>query len=79
MSFDKDDEQRRGSGAGRRGYPAGDGEFKLKPIIQTYELSIPDIQKLLVRALGVPEERITITPLEKDGKFNGITVTVKGP
>lgn len=70
--------------------PPGNDSFTLKASTQTYEVSIPQLQKLFARELSVPEDRVTITASEKVVSsdpmdrsptvygFSGLIVTVKG-
>lgn len=69
--------------------PPSNESFTLKAKTAVYEVSIVQLQKLFVRELGVPEDRITITAnyhIDADGVddrfdrqvFDGLTVTVKG-
>lgn len=72
MSFDKDVYELQNN-------PLANPSFKLKPFIQTYELSVPDLKHLIGEKLGVSLDRITITPRKLDDAsgFNGLTITVK--
>lgn len=69
------------------GYEPPHGEsFKLKASVQTYELSVPDLQRLIGKELGVPYDRVTITANSReigDGDrysnvvFDGLSITVR--
>lgn len=69
--------------------PPSNESFTLKAKTSVYEVSLSQLQKLFVRELGVPEDRITITAnhhTQSDGcddrfdrqVFDGLTITVKG-
>lgn len=72
-----------------RNGPPSNESFTLKAKTSIYEVSLPQLQKLFAKELGVPEERITLTVNFRndiDGiderfdrkVFDGLTVTVKG-
>ena len=68
--------------------PPSNESFTLKAKTAVYEVSIPQLQKLFVEKLGVPEDRITISPIYRDvpdsvderfdrSVFNGLLIIVK--
>lgn len=61
--------------------------FKLKAMVQKYELSVSDLKEIFSQKLGVPAARITIKVNTRDVSqgsdcvsevaFDGLTVTVR--
>lgn len=82
MSQYETQEQRLGTG--RAATSPSNPSFQLKATTQTYELSVPELQKLFAKELCVPEDRVTLHAYMQEGQegpgvfaFAGLKVSVK--